>query len=150
MVVRRCAVCRGLAGHRQAVLTCKQPLGWGESATWRCWDGNWLGDWKWWWGERTMVGSENGCRIETFVGYGRSDGIEDECGYWKRLLGLTRIWGRTLMVNLVPSCDSVLIYRQLSFRVRDKLQAQGWKKYVCESRRDNFVEAPGWTSVASW
>ena len=30
MVVRRCAVCRGLAGHRQAVLTCKQPLGCGE------------------------------------------------------------------------------------------------------------------------
>ena len=27
MVVRRCAVCRGLAGHRQAVLMCKQPLG---------------------------------------------------------------------------------------------------------------------------
>ena len=94
MVVRRCAVCRGLAGHRQAVLTCKQPLG--------C-------DWR-------MLDMEG-------------DGIEDECGYWKRLLGLTRIWGRTLMVNVVPSCDPLLIYRQFSFRVwPDKLQAQGWKK----------------------
>ena len=27
-----------------------------------------------------MVGSENDCRIENDVGYGRSDGIEDECG----------------------------------------------------------------------
>ena len=32
-------------------------------------------------GLRTMVGSENDCRIENDMGYGRSDGIEDECGY---------------------------------------------------------------------
>ena len=51
MVVRRCAVCRGLAGHRQAVLTCKQPLG----CDWRMWDME---------GEmalRMSVGIENDC-----------------------------------------------------------------------------------------
>jgi hypothetical protein len=33
MVVRRCAVCRGFTGYRQAVLTRKQPLG--------CWRRMW-------------------------------------------------------------------------------------------------------------